>query len=330
MEWFSLDSRAQFRCDCGETLDEACTFHGFRNHNQFPPFHHLPFIEDPDVDYFRQDPYTGIFYPRRHWALVGTIEKVEFFIRPRASIVTNFAERVLVNFHLESALCPDGFGWDELKVGSSMVILYAERKTFLDMSVGIRQESPETVMVFPVSLPDLNKNYEAIQAHVNRSSSSSSSARRCFACGEEETVGLKTKRCGACKVAQYCGRDCQISHWKESHKQLCPYFRMLAWLACIDFSTFRQFVAWNVYLDQHRANMDKLFGRFGGSYEGSFEEDSDSGNSSLSEDDNGVKCSACGKVRAADSYTKNQHKKNSKKIRCKKCVRLGRPSLELG
>eukprot|EP00959_Pyramimonas_sp_CCMP1952_P070244 1466767-Pyramimonas_sp.AAC.1 len=29
------------------------------------------------------------------------------------------------------------------------------------------------------------------------------------------------KRCGACKAAQYCDRDCQLRHWKQGHKKEC-------------------------------------------------------------------------------------------------------------
>jgi len=33
----------------------------------------------------------------------------------------------------------------------------------------------------------------------------------------------KFKRCQRCKRAQYCSKECQISHWKEGrHKKECP------------------------------------------------------------------------------------------------------------
>jgi uncharacterized membrane protein YgcG len=31
----------------------------------------------------------------------------------------------------------------------------------------------------------------------------------------------KLSRCTRCKVARYCGRTCQLAHWKRGHKQLC-------------------------------------------------------------------------------------------------------------
>ena len=38
----------------------------------------------------------------------------------------------------------------------------------------------------------------------------------CCVCGEEENV----KRCGGCKAAHYCSKDCQNSHW-EYHSLYC-------------------------------------------------------------------------------------------------------------
>ncbi|CAN0382261.1 unnamed protein product [Discosporangium mesarthrocarpum] len=29
------------------------------------------------------------------------------------------------------------------------------------------------------------------------------------------------KRCGRCKAAMYCTRECQVAHWKDGHKGMC-------------------------------------------------------------------------------------------------------------
>ena len=40
---------------------------------------------------------------------------------------------------------------------------------------------------------------------------------RCAACGTE---GTKLGKCGRCKAVRYCGRECQLGHWRE-HKPGC-------------------------------------------------------------------------------------------------------------
>ena len=35
---------------------------------------------------------------------------------------------------------------------------------------------------------------------------------------------MTAPRCGVCKT-RYCGRDCQKTHWKGGHKELCPVIK---------------------------------------------------------------------------------------------------------
>ena len=42
----------------------------------------------------------------------------------------------------------------------------------------------------------------------------------CAACGEAASTTLKLQRCTACRSVAYCGRDCQLAHWKQ-HKRRC-------------------------------------------------------------------------------------------------------------
>lgn len=48
------------------------------------------------------------------------------------------------------------------------------------------------------------------------------SDRLCFHCATPHT---KLFRCGQCKVAGYCQKDCQVQDWKRSHKATCTTYR---------------------------------------------------------------------------------------------------------
>ena len=42
----------------------------------------------------------------------------------------------------------------------------------------------------------------------------------CASCDKPPTRGNNLSKCTVCKVAKYCGRECQVNHWKE-HKHHC-------------------------------------------------------------------------------------------------------------
>ncbi|KIJ45651.1 hypothetical protein M422DRAFT_59805 [Sphaerobolus stellatus SS14] len=46
--------------------------------------------------------------------------------------------------------------------------------------------------------------------------------RVCDNCGVEESSQNQLKLCSRCKVTQYCGRDCQKSHWR-AHEPVCRH-----------------------------------------------------------------------------------------------------------
>jgi hypothetical protein len=47
-----------------------------------------------------------------------------------------------------------------------------------------------------------------------------SNAPRCQKCQKQGSDAAPLKRCGACKKATYCGRECSRADWKD-HKEEC-------------------------------------------------------------------------------------------------------------
>ena len=43
----------------------------------------------------------------------------------------------------------------------------------------------------------------------------------CGSCSKKESACGEFKRCNRCKQVFYCGRECQVEHWKSGHKKLC-------------------------------------------------------------------------------------------------------------
>lgn len=49
----------------------------------------------------------------------------------------------------------------------------------------------------------------------------------CAACGKVEPDTKAFPVCSKCKLVFYCGRDCQVQHWK-THKKLCKKKKVLS------------------------------------------------------------------------------------------------------
>ncbi|GAQ79002.1 hypothetical protein KFL_000220330 [Klebsormidium nitens] len=46
-------------------------------------------------------------------------------------------------------------------------------------------------------------------------------AKVCDHCGEKAREGKKLQRCGVCRKAKYCGRECQSAAWRKGHREAC-------------------------------------------------------------------------------------------------------------
>ena len=43
----------------------------------------------------------------------------------------------------------------------------------------------------------------------------------CGHCAAQASSGTSLKSCSGCGIVAYCGRDCQVAHWKAGHKKDC-------------------------------------------------------------------------------------------------------------
>ena len=226
------------QCECGANNNRFCNQTGLKNHWNFPPFINLPDEYDIDEDYYVLDTTIGCYMPFRHWVLFGEIEQnLSDFIRARVEMKSRFGERFIVHFHLEDAEVPAFFGCHELRPGSTIAIFYPYVHEFMDLSTGIRQTNSRTAMVFPASFEILAIEYDFIRG-------ATQSPDTCCVCHGRSASPIK--RCKNCKLATYCSKDCQVIHWKKSHKKFCSkYSGILSRLSKIDFSDFQSHYDWN-------------------------------------------------------------------------------------
>ena len=71
--------------------------------------------------------------------------------------------------------------------------------------------------VYPLIIMSLCQGFVELQ----KKDSPKFELQTCPACGKKETKPWEFKRCGGCKSVYYCGKKCQVRHWKAGHKQKC-------------------------------------------------------------------------------------------------------------
>ena len=77
-----------------------------------------------------------------------------------------------------------------------------------------------------------NRLFNPFARHIPPSDPPVPSSDKCLCCGKKETEEEKLKRCTRCKMAMFCGRECQAMAWKglgqggeltegEEHRVIC-------------------------------------------------------------------------------------------------------------
>ena len=145
-----------------------------------------------------------------NWCYLAEVVKDMGYSRPLALVKDLDGEQHLIAFYLDNTTSRQVLESMRFNTGETIALLYPQRKTFLDGQKGIRVETPD-YKVFKCSRSTLVAESQKFQSNA------------CFACGKENE---KLSRCGKCKIAAYCGKECQTSHW-SIHKSLCPDQKVL-------------------------------------------------------------------------------------------------------
>lgn len=213
-----------------------------QNTFHFPSFRDLPHENDTQEGYWKLD-HNGVFVPACTWFFVAEITNDECsqipFLRNQVSVRDRDGRcDIPIYFYPEEGY----FDFKLLKNGYTILVVNGQKHNFLDGSVGLRIEALDTVSVAPCSMDNLlrlSKTYHQFKDS------------KCWSCGgsgERETsdVSEKTaspsedylKKCGACKMARYCSKECQTKHWKEGHKRTCKAMPVFVKLTKINYSKY--------------------------------------------------------------------------------------------
>ena len=208
----------------------------FANEFHFPAFRRLGVDNDLNLEYWHEDS-SGTFTQACTWCFLAEITNDEAsqipFLRNRVFVRDRKGQdNIPISFYPERGL----FDFSTLKKGHTICVMLAEQHYFMDMTVGLRIESLDTVKVIPCGLSDL----------LALSKSYSQRSDSCWRCGKKEREG-SLKKCGACKVARYCDKDCQAKDWKDGHRKLCKAMAEFLKMARIDYSKYDEHALFGMF-----------------------------------------------------------------------------------
>ncbi|KAF4592528.1 SET domain protein [Ophiocordyceps camponoti-floridani] len=153
----------------------------------FPPLSALPIKDQIDEAYYVST--DGINYkPAIHWCFLGEIVQHSFHTRLRILVRDRAGKLVPIAFHtadLGLSLMRAG----EVKVGNTVVVLYAEQHAFSESTVGICQTTLHNIKVLPGSLDDLKQLSQRLRMYME----ASQGTPMCHNCNKKSASLL---RCG--------------------------------------------------------------------------------------------------------------------------------------
>ncbi|KAK7028466.1 SET domain protein, sequence [Favolaschia claudopus] len=212
-EWggyFYYDSDDEYE-DFSDEESQRFKPHDLRNPKTFPSYVQCAPFELYDGRDWKNEPLP----PPRHWCYLGEIvEHDNSLIRNVLTVKGKDGKETHLssNFDMEAQF--------SVKVGSTIAVLYAEKKYFSLGLYGLRLDHAKFVKIFPCNLETLLR----INDDIDRNELNSSS-KKCNGC---DKAGETFQRCSRCASCYYCGKDCQTADWKRAHKRECKIFQAVA------------------------------------------------------------------------------------------------------
>ncbi|CZR37494.1 uncharacterized protein FPRO_02245 [Fusarium proliferatum ET1] len=184
--------------------------------NHFPGFEDLAWDNNLDTQYYRQRD-NGYWEPCKHWVFIGEIVEVHIDLRVRLTVKDRDGLEIPIAIYTESRGVE--LGPSKLQVGNTIVIFYAVKHLFMDMTIGIRHEDLQYLKIFPISLDNMMQLSDKIQTHATFTKG----MRTCHGCNNK---AAKLMKCAKCGFFWCCGQKCQLRGWKENgHKEDCKILR---------------------------------------------------------------------------------------------------------
>ncbi|KAM0403493.1 hypothetical protein ACHAQC_001106 [Fusarium culmorum] len=161
--------------------------------------------------------YREFQKPSKHWAFLGEITHIEAAWRVRLTVKDKTGLQLPIAFYTETR--GREIGASMLRIGYTVVMLYASQHEFLDGMAGIRHEDPGRLRILPTSLENLLLLSDKVQAY----SVVHNQTRTCHGCNKKSD---SLKKCTRCGFFWYCNQDCQIRGWNENgHNAGCRLFK---------------------------------------------------------------------------------------------------------
>jgi hypothetical protein len=207
-------------CDCGAVINETSydkktceATKALANHMVFPTYKLLDKCNKKDN--------------LNHWAFIVEINSI--VDHSTFYGFTPLDEIVFLGYDYFDQETVTTFSYSDIKVGHTVVALYAEKEPKHEDKKLIVIRDPDFLFVFNASFLDVKKEAEKL---LNSSDSKSEKKElECFGCGIKISKLIIT--CSKCKLAHYCSTVCQKNSWNVRHKDLCKQSEVLLRLACL-------------------------------------------------------------------------------------------------